>query len=193
MQYDNEMGLHFKYPVILRRKEIRKEERIDDKDKVETKWHLAPKGDTKFFGTIKLGDFKISNEFLKRLSNSGKNLDKKDFNPNELKNLPSGFHVDTPIFEFYVTNGNSIGDIRMQYSLGYNGPLIMTLAGIQKNGVLEYSDKISYSFFEKKMTYKEMVKKGELSTFLTFDFTLLIALIGLALLISGIRSYRKYH
>lgn len=191
--YDNEMGLHFKYPVVLRRKEIRKEERIDDKDKVETKWHLAPKGDTKFFGTIKLGDFKISNRFLNKLPYNGKNLDKKDFDPNELKNLPSGFYVYAPIFKFYIENGNSIGDIRMQYSLGYNGPLIMTLAGIQKNGVLEYSDNISYSFFEKKMTYKEMIKKGELSTFLTFGFTLLIALIGLALLISGIRSYRKYH
>lgn len=187
--YDNEMGLHFKYPVVFRRKEIRKEKRVDDK--VEIKWELAPEGYTKFFGIIKLGDFKISNEFLKHLSNSGKNLNKKDFNPNELKNLPSGFHVDTPIFEFYVTNGNSIGDIRMRYSSVHDGPLIMTLAGIQKNGVLEYSDKISYSSFEKKVTYKEMVKKGESSTFLTFGFMLLIALIGLALLISGIRGSKK--
>ena len=70
MHNDNEMGLHCKYPIVLRRKEIRKEERIDDKDKVETKWHLAPKGDTKFFGTIKLGDFKIQFEesnFLEKL------------------------------------------------------------------------------------------------------------------------------
>ena len=106
------MRLHFKYPIVLRRKEILEEHIIEDKKKKGWKreWTLASKGDTEFFGTIKLGDFKISNKFLNKLSCNGKNLDEKDFDLNELENLSSGFYVNTPIFEFYITNGNSIGD-----------------------------------------------------------------------------------
>lgn len=37
--YDNEMGLHFKYPVVLRRKEIWKEERRESK--VKAKWGFS--------------------------------------------------------------------------------------------------------------------------------------------------------
>ena len=37
--YDNEMGLHFKYPIVLRRKEIWKEERREGK--VKAKWGFS--------------------------------------------------------------------------------------------------------------------------------------------------------
>ena len=37
--YDNEMGLHFKYPIVLRRKEIWKEERREGK--VKAKWSFS--------------------------------------------------------------------------------------------------------------------------------------------------------